>query len=240
MSQSVLKRVGKRLLVWIRNLFLILFTSSLLVVVLYKYIPVYQPLNVVARRVVQLFSQEELAIKHQWVPLKNISPEVVQAVLASEDQLFLIHNGFDFGGQEINPNLPIRNRYDSNAGTISVQTAQLVFLLPADNYVHKTLQTYFTLLIEFVWGKERILEVYLNSVEMANGIYGVESMAETFFQKEEEGPSQAARLTEDEAAMIAVMLTNPREQDPLQPSGYMLRHQAKILSLMEKMIPIEF
>jgi Membrane carboxypeptidase (penicillin-binding protein) len=242
MDKGRLKKIGRYLFVWTRNILLFLFALSLFLVLLYKYVPVYQPVNLLSRKVENLFSKDKVDIKHQWVSLDNISPELIQAAIASEDKLFLIHNGFNFGGEEINPNLPVRNRYDSNGGTISGQTAEAVFLIKNNTYFNRIMQTYFTLLIEFTWGKKRIMEVYLNTVEMGDGIYGAEAMARAYYPRLIKGktPTHASTLSRDEAAMMAVMITNPREFNPDEPTAYMLRYQAKILSLMDKTITIDF
>ncbi|MDL2241934.1 transglycosylase domain-containing protein [Bacteroidales bacterium OttesenSCG-928-L03] len=235
------KKILKKSLVWLRSILLTLFVLSLFLVVLYKYVPVYQPLNFVVRSAENLFAKSKISLQHHWIALDEISPDLVKAAMASEDNLFLIHNGFDFGGQEINPNLPIRNRYPTNSGTITQQTARAVFLFPRETYLNELLETYFSLLIEFVWGKERIMEVYLNSIELANGRYGVDALKGDFPDKEIDSDlNWTAQLTREDCAMIAVLIQNPREMDINRPTAYMLKNQAKILALMDKLIPIEF
>lgn len=241
LTTDKLKKIARKSLQYLRNTLLVLFALSLSLVIAGKYIPVYLPVNVFTARVKSLFSEESFPVKHKWVSLSGMPIEVVQAVIASEDNLFLLHNGFSVGGQEVNPNLPLRERYRSNKGTISQQTARNVFLLPGENILNDLLETYFTLLIEFVWGKERIMEVYLNSVQTGKGLYGVEAASQHYYAKEEVvDTSEACGLTKEEAAMIAVVITDPEETDPLNPTAYMLRYQAKIIRLIDKLIPIEF
>jgi monofunctional biosynthetic peptidoglycan transglycosylase len=228
------KKWLKKTACWIRNIALSLFVFSLLFVLLYKYVPVYYTLPVFSKNVEQLFKKEKTPVRHQWTPLTGISQNLVQAVIASEDNMFLMHSGFDFGKSEINPGEISRSRYKWKTGTISQQTASAVFLFPGKNDLNKLLETYFTILIEFVWGKERIMEVFLNSVEFGDGIFGAEAIAEKIFQ------TTAGELTVPQSALITVSINNPQELDSSNPTTYMLRRQAKIIALMEKMIPVEF
>ena len=219
---------------WIRNLLLTLFILSLFFVLLYKYVPVYYTPLMLIRSVEQLKKNKKIRIAHQWVPLSGISPDLAQAVVASEDNLFLIHTGFDFEQIEIAQQEAARGRRLRGASTISQQTAKNVFLFPHRSWIRKGLEAYFTVLIEFVWGKERIMEVYLNSVEMGDGIFGAQAVAKAHFN------TTADKLTVPEAALIAASLPNPREFNSAKPSAYLLKRQAKIMSLMSKIIPVDF
>ena len=129
----------------------------------------------------QVSRGEQLRLKHHWVPLDSMSIYMPVAVMASEDQRFLDHNGFDF--IEINKTLEERRSGKRLRGgsTISQQTAKNVFLWPKVSWLRKGLEAYFTVLIELLWGKERIMEVYLNSIEMGDGIYGAEAVAQQHF-----------------------------------------------------------
>jgi len=182
----------------------------------------------------QLKGSKKVHIAHQWVPLSKISPNLTQAVVASEDNLFLIHSGFDFDQIELAQQEAEKGRRLRGASTISQQTAKNVFLLPARSWIRKGLEAYFTVLIELVWGKERIMEVYLNSIEMGDGIFGAQAVAKVHFQ------TTADKLTVPEAALIAASLPNPKEYNSANPSAYLLRRQAQIISLMPKMMPIDF
>jgi len=229
-----MKKVLLRIVRWIRNLLLALFILSLFFVLFYKYVPVYYTPLMLTRSIEQLKENKKVRIVHQWVPLSEISPYLVQAVVASEDNLFLIHNGFDFEQIEIAQQEAAKGRILRGASTISQQTAKNVFLFPHRSWIRKGLEAYFTALIEFVWGKERIMEVYLNSIEMGDGIFGAQAVAEAHFQ------TTADKLTAPEAALIAASLPNPREFNSAQPSAYMLKRQAKITSLMSKIMPVDF
>lgn len=226
-------KILKRILIWARNLLIFLFLSSILAVVAYRYIPVYYTPLMFIRLFEQKKDGKELKLRHQWVPLSQIAQPLVQAVVASEDNLFLEHNGFDVEQIQKAREEAERGKRVRGASTISQQTAKNVFLWPTQSYVRKGIEVYFTLLIEWIWGKERIMEVYLNSIEMGDGIYGAEAVANLHFDK------SAYQLTQSDAALIAATLPNPRRFNSAKPSGYMLRRQAKIISLMGKIFQID-
>lgn len=168
--------------------------------------------------------QEEM--KHDWVPINDISRHLQLAVIASEDQNFKNHNGFDLVAinKAIEDNQ--KGKRVRGASTISQQTAKNVFLLPHRNWVRKGLEVYFTFLIETFWTKERILEVYLNSIEMGKGIYGAEAASKVWFGK------SAANLSAYEAAAIAAILPNPREYRANPASSYIQQRKAWIVRQM--------
>lgn len=226
-------KIVKRLLIWIRNLLILLLLSSMLAVVAYKYIPVYYTPLMFLRLYEQKKAGKDFKLMHQWVPLSQIAQPLVQAVVASEDNLFLEHNGFDIEQIQKAREEAERGKRVRGASTISQQTAKNVFLLPTKSYIRKGIEVYFTFLIEWVWGKERIMEVYLNSIEMGDGIYGAEAVANLHFDK------QAYQLTQTDAALIAATLPNPRRFNSANPSAYLLKRQAKIISLMGKMFQID-
>lgn len=223
-----------KILIWTRNIFLTLFALSLFFVILYKYFPVYYTPLMFIRTYEQVKNGEKIKIKHNWVPLEEISQNMVQAVVASEDNLFLVHNGFDFEQIEKAKQEAVKGKRLRGASTISQQTAKNVFLWPGRSYIRKGLEVYFTVLIEFIWGKERIMEVYLNSIEMGEGIYGAEAVARLHFNK------HAEKLSVKEAALIAATLPNPRRFNSAKPSAYLLKRQSQIVSLMGKIIQIDF
>ena len=223
----------KRILIWCRNILIFLFISSILAVVAYKFIPVYYTPLMLTRLYDQHKAGKPFKLDHTWVPLSEIAQPLVQAVVASEDNLFLDHNGFDIEQIQKARDEAEKGKRVHGASTISQQTAKNVFLLPTKSYIRKGIEAYFTLLIEWIWGKERIMEVYLNSIEMGEGIYGAEAVAEAHFGK------HAYQLTKSEAALIAATLPNPRKFNSAKPSPYMLKRQAKIISLMGKLIKVE-
>ena len=216
---------------WIQKIFFgivtFFFASTLLAVVAYKFLPVVITPLMVIRAVENVKDGESPVWHHTWESMDDISPEMPRAVIASEDQRFFQHHGFDFEAiktaQKLNKEAG-RNKF--GASTITQQTAKNVFLWPGRSWMRKGLEAYFTVLIEFVWGKERILEVYLNSIEMGKDIYGVEAVAEENFGKE------AIDLTKRECALIAATLPNPREYSSKDPSSYMRKRQRAILKQM--------
>lgn len=213
---------------WIIGIFLVLWVLSIVAVVVYRFVPVYVTPLMASRAVSQLWEGERVVWEHDWAPLAQISPHLVRAVVASEDNLFPAHHGFDV--QQIRKAMEEadQGKRQRGASTISQQTAKNVFLWSSHSYVRKGLEAYFTLLIEWIWGKERIMEVYLNSIEMGKGIYGAQAVARLHFSK------QARKLTASESALIAATLPNPRRFNSAKPSAYILQRQAAILDLMNK------
>ena len=149
----------------------------------------------------------------------------------AEDQRFLKHHGFDYEAIENAAMNNLDGKRKLGGSTISQQTAKNVFLWPGRSWLRKGLEAYFTVLIEFVWSKQRIMEVYLNSIEMGDGIYGVEAVAEEHFG------CKASELTRSNCALIAATLPNPRKFSSKNPSDYMVRRKVKIMKEM-KFIPL--
>jgi len=231
MSKNKNRSIKKRILIWIRNIFLILFLGSLLWVVAYKFIPVYYTPLMFIRMMERPSDKSDLKFHHKWVPVSEINHTLVQAVMASEDNLFLEHHGFDLEQIRKARSDAEKGKRVRGASTISQQTAKNVFLWPGKTYVRKGIEAYFTLLIELIWGKKRIMEVYLNSIEMGNGIFGAEAVAQVHFKK------HAYQLTKGESALIAATLPNPRKFNSARPSAYIVNRQSAILSLMDKLLP---
>lgn len=176
---------------------------SIGLVILFKWVPVPVTPLMLIRNVEQLQHHKKVTLKHDWVPIENISKNLQLAVICSEDQNFLMHNGFDVEAIEKAIKHNKRSKHIRGASTISQQTAKNVFLWPRRSWFRKGLETYFTFLIELCWSKKRIMEVYLNSVEMGNGIYGAEEASKYWFKK------PAIKLNKYEAAAIAAILPNP-------------------------------
>lgn len=224
--------IGKTIRI-IRNILIVLFAGSILMVIAYRYIPVYFTPLMAIRYIEQIKDGKSKGIRHEWKDIDNISRNLVMAVIASEDNRFMTHNGFDIEQIKLARAEAAAGKRVRGASTISQQTAKNVFLWPGKTYFRKGLEAYFTLLIEFVWGKERIMEVYLNSIEMGNGIFGAEAVAKSHFKK------NAGKLTKGEAALIAASLPNPRRFNSGKPSPYMYKRQKQIVSLMGKIAPVE-
>ena len=231
----MLKPVSK-ILRFIRNLLLFFFVSTLLVVIIYRFVPVYVTPLMVIRSVQQIVSGDKPTCKHTWVSFDKISPHLPMAVIASEDNRFVEHNGFDFKEIEKAIKENEKRKRKRGASTISQQTAKNVFLWPQSSWVRKGLEVYFTFLIETFWSKERIMTVYLNSIEMGKGIYGAQATAKYKFN------TTAAKLTKGQCALIAATLPNPIRFDSAHPSSYILKRQKQILRLMNlvpKFSPVE-
>lgn len=183
----------------------IFFASSIAMVIIYRFAPVKCTPLVMIRKA-EAFSQgERLALKHEWVPIERISPDVISAIIEAEDSHFYEHGGFSCEDMlEAFYRNKRMGRIVAGGSTISQQTAKNVFCVPARTYTRKLVEAYFTLLIELFWGKERILEVYLNVIELGNGVFGVESAAQEYYA------TSAWRLDARQSALIAVSLPNPR------------------------------
>lgn len=179
------------------------FAISIGLVILYKWVPIPVTPLMVIRTVQQTVNGDAVVWKHDWEPIENISKNLQLAVICSEDQNFLNHHGFDMKAIEKAIEYNKKGKRTRGASTISQQTAKNVFLWPHRSWLRKGLETYFTFLIELIWSKERIMEVYLNSIEMGNGIYGAEAAAQHWFKR------PAANLRLQEAAAIAAILPNP-------------------------------
>ena len=219
----ILKRIQK----FLQLIVLLFFGSTILAVFIYRFAPVYITPLMVVRCAQQMTRGEKIRMKHHWVPLDSISKYLPVAVMASEDQRFMTHHGFDF--KEIQNAIEERERGKRKRGgsTISQQTAKNVFLWPASSWVRKGFEAYFTVLIELMWSKERIMEVYLNSIEMGDGIYGAEAVAQQHFGR------GADKLTRANCALVAATLPNPLKFSSKEPSRYMLKRQTAIMKQMK-------
>lgn len=196
------------------------FASTILAVVALRFLPVY----ITPYMVVQQMKQSSWTLHHHWVPMDGISHHMPIAVMASEDQRFMEHHGFDFDAiqQAAKHNREHPEKNVHGASTISQQTAKNVFLWPGRSWLRKGLEAYFTVLIELCWSKERILEVYLNSIETGPGLYGIEAVARQHFGK------PASELTADQCALIAATLPNPHRFSSASPSKYIKKRQRQI------------
>ncbi|SDK80907.1 monofunctional biosynthetic peptidoglycan transglycosylase [Salinimicrobium catena] len=203
---------------------------TVLWVLLYKWVPVpATPLMVI-----RYFEHPEEALKHDWVAMEEISPNLQLAVVASEDQNFLNHNGFDYAAIQKAIKENKSGKRTRGASTISQQTAKNAFLWPHRSWVRKGFEVYFTFLIELFWSKERILEVYLNSIEMGRGVYGAEAASKFWFGK------SAAQLTAYEAAALAAILPNPREYRASPASSYIQHRKNWIVRQMQNLGRLKF
>jgi len=210
-------------LAWVLGVFLAL---NLVLVLIFRWVPVPVSGLMVQRRVESWSSDKPYTSRHRWVPLEEISPSLGAAVIAAEDQNFAEHFGFDWQAIEKAVQHNEKSRRKRGASTVSQQTAKNLFLWNSRSWTRKGLEAWFTLLIEAGWSKKRILEVYLNIVEFGDGVYGAEAAARTYFGK------PARRLTPSEAALLAAVLPNPRRFHANAPSEYVRGRQGWILNQM--------
>ena len=210
------------------------FASTILSVLVLRWMPVWFTPLMFIRCAQQVSAGEELKLRHRWVSIDEMSPSLPTAVMASEDAHFPDHHGFDYTAIEhaAMRNIKHPEKRKLGASTISQQTAKNVFLWPGRSWVRKGFEVYFTVLIELMWSKERIMEVYLNSIEMGDGIYGASAVAEWHFN------TQASQLSKAQCALIAATLPNPRRFNSANPSAYMLKRQKRILHEMKYVRPL--
>lgn len=205
-----------------------LIALSVIWVCVLKWVPVWLTPLMISRSI-EYRTDGSYKTQKKWIRLEEISPELIKAVIASEDNLFFEHNGFDW--------TQIRKAIDDHrtkgkklrgASTISQQTSKNVFLFPSRSFLRKALEAYFTVLIEIIWGKERIIEVYLNVAETGKGIYGAHAASESYFNK------KASELNRWESCLIASSLPNPLQRNPAEPSKYVRKRAGQVNSLIPK------
>lgn len=216
-----MKKVLK-LLKFIGKLILIFLLTSVVMVALFRFVPIpitfYQITNAISGD----------GLTKDWTSYDEVSPFFYRAVIAAEDARFYSHSGVDWKAVEDakkhNARYPKKRR--RGASTITMQTAKNTFLWHGRNYVRKGLEVYFSYLMEFFWGKKRILEVYGNVVEMGEGMYGVEAASQKYFGK------SAKKLTKRQAALLAAILPNPKRWNPAKPTAYLNRRASTIQARM--------
>jgi len=210
-----------------------LFVFSVVVVVVFKWVPVpIIPLMVIQN--IEQTSANKKGWEHDWIPIEEISTNLQLAVICSEDQNFLKHHGFDIKAIEKAYENNKKGKKLKGASTISQQTAKNVFLWPNRSWLRKGLETYFTFLIELIWSKERIIEVYLNSIEMGPGIYGAEAASQYWFKK------SASKLSIYEAAAIASILPNPLRYKANPATTYIEGRKSWIVKQMRYFGPLNY
>lgn len=214
----------RRIFIWSIRLGLFFFAFSIFVVIFYRFVPVpYTPL-MFWRSTASIFTEEKfVGIEKKWVPIEDIAKSMQQSVIKAEDYKFYQHNGFDFEAIEKAMQYNKTHKKKKGASTISQQTAKNVFLWPSRSWIRKGMEAYFTVLIEFFWPKERILEVYLNVIELGKGVYGVEAASQKFFKK------PAKKLSNAQSALMAAVLPNPIRFRIDKPSRYISNRQRKIM-----------
>jgi monofunctional glycosyltransferase len=201
---------------------------SIALVVLLRFVDPWTSSVIVNERVSSWFDDKPgaLKVKRKWRDYRQISPQLALAVIASEDQRFPEHNGFDFEQIQKAMDEAERGGRSRGASTITQQVAKNLFLWNGRSYVRKGLEAWFTLLIEAIWPKQRTLEIYLNIAEFGRGIYGAEAAAQAFFQQ------PAGKLSRAQAARLAAVLPSPRRYSATNPGPYVQRRQYQIEAQM--------
>jgi len=216
----------KKIYRFFRKLMLYFFIGSVALTIIYRFVPPPFTYLMIQRLVEQKMDGEDLKLRKDWVSIDKMSPYLVRAVIASEDQHFNEHWGFDIEALQKAYQHNQKSKKVKGGSTISQQVAKNVFLWPGRSYFRKGLEAYFTILIEITWSKKRIMEIYLNEIEMGNGIYGAEAAAKKYFRK------PAKDLSKRESALIAAVLPNPIRWTPANPNAYIQRRQYIILRAM--------
>ena len=206
-----------------------LFLLSILATLVLRWIPPPTTAVIVEHRIASLLSGHAYRVDRQWTPWNRISPSAALAVIAAEDQNFATHHGFDFESIQKAIDQHERGRRLRGASTLSQQVAKNVFLWSGRSFIRKGFEAYFTILIELTWSKRRILEVYLNIVELGDGVFGFEAASRRYFQK------PAASLSPEESAILAAVLPNPLRLKADRPSAYVKERCAWILKQMDQL-----
>jgi monofunctional biosynthetic peptidoglycan transglycosylase len=224
MSRSLPARLAR----WAMNILLTAALASILAVAALRWLPVPVTAFMIGERIAAGTSPP-FAQRHEWVPWARISPHAAVAVIAAEDQKFLVHDGFDFEQIEKAMTDAGRGRRLRGASTISQQVAKNLFLWPGQTWLRKGLEAWFTVWIELFWTKRRILEVYLNSAQFGRGIWGVEAASRAYFGKD------AARLNRHEAALLAAVLPSPTRYRVVDSGPWVRERQVWIVSQMDRL-----
>jgi len=225
----------QKLKVTIAKVLLYFILASILWVLAYKVINPPITLLMIMKNIERKSDGKDFKTEKHWVDFKEIPNNMKRAAIAGEDQKFMHHEGFDIAaiGKAYSANKADSTKMKGGS-TISQQTAKNVFLWPGRSWIRKAFEAYFTMLIEIFWSKERILEVYLNVIEMGDGIYGAEAAAQSYYGK------SCRDLTRSQAAMIAACFPNPIRWTPVHPTKFIRHRHFLIMKNIKRMGPIKF
>lgn len=218
----------------LKLLVIFFFISSIFGVILYRFVNPPVTWLMITRGFQQKAAGKDWKIEKQWKNFDEISDNMKRAAVAAEDQTFLENHGFDFNAIERAIKKNEKSKKLIGGSTISQQTAKNVFLWPGRDFVRKGVEAYFTLLMEIFWSKKRIMEVYLNVIEMGDGIYGAEAASQEYFHK------PASALSAQEAAAIAVIFPSPLKWSATHPTRYLRHRQYLIMKNMRRLGTLEF
>lgn len=229
-KQTTFKRIG----IVVGKVILWFVLVSVIWVLTYRFINPPVTALMVIRNWERKADDKPSKLEKEWVDFEEISDNMKRAAVSAEDQLFLKHMGFDIKAIEKAYANNAQDKKIKGGSTISQQTAKNVFLWPGRSWVRKGFEAYFTLLIEILWSKERILEVYLNVIEMGDGIYGAEAAAQAYYGK------SCRKLTRAQASLIAACFPNPRRWTPKKATRYIKHRQYLIMRNMKRLGPLDF
>ncbi len=207
---------------------------SLVWVLIYRFINPPITFLMLQRAVERKIDGKDMKIDKSWIRIEDVSTNLKRAAIAGEDVNFMNHRGFDFKAMETAFEKNKKGKKIRGGSTISQQTAKNVFLWPGRSYIRKAFEAYFTVLIELLWGKERILEVYLNVIEMGDGIYGAEAAVQNYWGK------SASSMSKSQAALLIAVLPNPLRWSPARPTRFVYYKQGLILRNMRSLKKLPF
>ena len=229
------KSIKIRLVKVVFDLLLVFLAFTVVPVLIYRVIDPPTTSLLLTRWAESGYEESRPVFLQHWKSLKKISPSLVRAVIAAEDQKFFYHNGFDWQAIEAAIKTNLSTDRTVGASTISMQTARNVFLWQKRNWLRKSLEAWFTILIEYLWTKERILEVYLNVIEWGDGLFGCESASRQYFKH------SSTSLSPVEAALMTSILPSPRRWSVMNPQPHVYDRQSRILRAMHKVrVPIRY
>ena len=220
----------KAVFYWFKKILFYFFIASILSVIAFRFVPPpFTPLMLVRLVEQAIDPKKELRLQKTWLGFEEISPNMMQAVIAAEDQNFMNHFGLDFVAMKKAYKNNARGKRIKGGSTLTQQTAKNLFLWQGRSYFRKGLEAYFTVLMEVFWSKKRIIQMYLNIVEMGDGIYGIEAAAQYYYKK------SAVDLSPTQAATIAAILPNPCRWSASKPTGYIVQKRNWILRNMNNL-----
>ncbi|MCQ2190338.1 MAG: monofunctional biosynthetic peptidoglycan transglycosylase [Paludibacteraceae bacterium] len=222
-----------KLWIFIRNLVIFFFTSSIIMVIVYRYVPVYITPLMLIRCVEYAWNGEDVRVLKKWTPIEEMPEYLVKAAISAEDSKFVENSGFYWEAIQKAYEHNLKHKNIIGGSTISQQTAKNVFLYPRRSYFRKALEAYFTVLIEFFWDKKRIMEVYLNVAETGHGIYGMPMASEIYFEK------NLNKLNRTQIATIVALLPSPLTFNPSKQSSRFIRKRNRVMIEADRIIELD-
>ena len=223
----------QKLLIYLRNFVVFFFASSLIMVIVYRFVPVYLTPLMLIRCVEYAWNGKDVRVLKKWTPIEEMPEYLIKAAISSEDQKFVENSGFNWGAIQKAFNHNLKHKNIIGGSTISQQTAKNVFLYPRRSYFRKALEAYFTVLIEFFWNKKRIMEVYLNVAETGHGIYGMSMASEIYFDK------KLKNLSKSEIATLVALLPSPLSFNPTKQSRKIYRRKQFIIRESDRIVKFD-